>query len=273
MSKRDQYPLLLIGAGHMGGALLRGWLAHKLTPIVVVEPHPSAELKRLALKNRVRIAVDVADVRVERVRACVVALKPQVLRTEALRLRTISESHAPMISIAAGTTIATLAKAWGQKSRIVRAMPNVPGAIGHGITGLYASKYATAADRKLAEQLLSALGETIWLKREALIDSVTAVSGSGPAYVFLMVEALAEAGARVGLPRADARRLARATLAGAGALLDHDPREPEDLRRSVTSPHGTTEAALNVLLGKDGLKPLISRAVSAARKRGRDLGR
>lgn len=266
-------PLLLIGAGHMGGALLRGWVAHKLTPIVVVEPNQSAELKRVAMKNRVRLVKDVSDVRAERVRACVVALKPQILRTEAERLRRISETHTPMISIAAGTTIATLAKAWGRKSRIVRAMPNVPGAIGHGITGLYASRHATASDRKLAEQLLSTLGETIWLKRETLIDSVTAVSGSGPAYVFLMVEALAEAGVREGLPRADARKFARATLAGAGALLDHDPREPEELRRSVTSPRGTTEAALNVLLGKNGLKPLIARAVSAARKRGRELGR
>jgi pyrroline-5-carboxylate reductase len=265
-------PLLLIGAGHMGGALLRGWVAHKLTPIVVVEPNPSPELKRLALKNRVRLVRDVSDVRAERLRACVVALKPQILKTEAGRLREISQAGTPMISIAAGTTIATLAKAWGRRSRIVRAMPNVPGAIGRGITGLYASKNATAADRKLAEQLLSALGETIWLKREALIDSVTAVSGSGPAYVFLMVEALAEAAAREGLPRADAQRLARATLAGAGALLDHDPREPEELRRSVTSPHGTTEAALNVLMARDGLKPLIARAVSAARKRGRELG-
>lgn len=266
-------PLLLIGAGHMGGALLRGWVAHGLTPIVVVEPDPSAEVRRLAMKNRVRVVRDVSDVRAESVRACVVALKPQILKTEAGRLRKIAEAGAPMISIAAGTTISFLAEAWGRKSRIVRAMPNVPGAVGHGISGLFAAKNATAADRKLAERLLSALGDTVWLKREALIDTVTAVSGSGPAYVFLMVEALAEAGMREGLPRADARRLARATLAGAGALLDHDPREPEELRRSVTSPHGTTEAALDVLMAKNGLKPLIARAVSAARKRGRELGR
>jgi pyrroline-5-carboxylate reductase len=217
--------------------------------------------------------VDVSDVRFEKIRACVVALKPQILKTEAERLTKVAEAGAPMISIAAGTTIAFLARAWGRKSRIVRAMPNVPGAIGHGITGLFAAKSATAADRKLTQQLLSALGDTVWLKREALIDTVTAVSGSGPAYVFLMVEALAEAGMREGLPRADARRLARATLAGAGALLDRDPREPEELRRSVTSPHGTTEAALNVLMARDGLKPLIARAVSAARKRGSELGR
>lgn len=257
----------------MGGALLRGWVAHKLTPIVVVEPNPSPDIRRLAIKNRVCLTRDVSDVRVEKVRACVVALKPQILKCEADKLRPVARAGTPMISIAAGTTIASLAKAWGRKSRIVRAMPNVPGAIGHGISGLYAGKSATIADRKLAEQLLSALGDTVWLRREALIDSVTAVSGSGPAYVFLMVEALAEAGAREGLPRMDARRLARATLAGAGALLDHDPREPEELRASVTSPHGTTEAALNILMAKDGLKPLIARAVAAARKRGRDLGR
>lgn len=257
----------------MGGALLRGWVAHNLTPIVVVEPNPSTDVRRIAIKSRVRLVRDVSDVRVERIRACVVALKPQILKTEAGRLRGIAETGTPMISIAAGTTIALLAEAWGRKSRIVRAMPNVPGAIGHGITGLFAAKSATAADRKLAQRLLSTLGETVWLRREALIDSVTAVSGSGPAYVFLMVEALSEAGVREGLPRADARRLARATLAGAGALLDQDPREPEELRRSVTSPHGTTEAALDVLMAKDGLKPLIARAVAAARKRGKELGR
>ena len=265
-------PLLLIGAGHMGGALLRGWVAHKLTPIIVIEPNPSAQLKRLAVKNRVRLARAIADVRIERARACVVALKPQILRTEASQLRVIAQSGTPMISIAAGTTIGFLAKVWGRKSRIVRAMPNVPGAIGRGITGLYAPQNVTRANRMLAQKLLSALGETVWLDREALIDSVTAVSGSGPAYMFLMVEALAEAGAREGLPKADARRLARATLAGAGALLDHDAREPEELRRSVTSPHGTTEAALNVLMARNGLKPLMARAVSAARKRGRELG-
>jgi len=265
-------PILLVGAGHMGGALLRGWVARRLTPIIVIEPTPSAELKRVALKNRVLLIRDLSRLGPGKIRACVVALKPQILKAEAPWLRSVSESGATMISIAAGTTIASLRKAWGPKARIVLAMPNVAGAIGHGASGLFAAQNATAADRKLAESLLATIGETVWLEREALIDSVTAISGSGPAYVFLMVEALAEAGEHEGLPRAAARKLARATLAGSGALLEHDPREPEELRRSVTSPHGTTEAALNVLMAKDGLKPLMRRAVSAARKRGKELG-
>jgi pyrroline-5-carboxylate reductase len=268
-----QHPILLIGAGHMGGGLLRGWIARKLTPIIVVEPNPASALKRETLKSRVVVVPDIAAVKTKTLRACIVALKPQILKSEAVRLRAIAQAGTPMISIAAGTTIALLAKAWGKDARIVRAMPNVPGAIGHGISGLYAAKTATKSDCKLAETLLSALGETVWVGREALIDTVTAVSGSGPAYIFLMVEALAEAGEREGLPRAVAKKLARAMVAGAGALLDADPREPDELRRSVTSPHGTTEAALKILMAKNGLKPLIQKAVSAARKRGEELGR
>jgi pyrroline-5-carboxylate reductase len=273
MARLTTQPILLIGAGHMGGALLRGWMKQKLTPIIVVEPNPSPELKRAVSKSRVVIVPDIESARVKKIRAGVVALKPQILKTEAARFRGIANLGAPMISIAAGTMIGSLQKAWGPKARIVRAMPNVPGAIGHGISGLYAPKNATAADRKLTEELLCALGPTVWLKNESLIDTVTALSGSGPAYIFLMVEALAEAGEREGLPRVTAKKLARAMVAGAGALLDYDPRAPEDLRRSVTSPHGTTEAALNVLMAKDGLKPLIQRAVTAARKRGAELGK
>jgi pyrroline-5-carboxylate reductase len=257
----------------MGGALLRGWVKQKLTPIVVVEPAPLPELKRAVSKSRVVIVPDIEHTKLKKIRACVVALKPQMLMSEAAGLRGIARLGAPMISIAAGTMIASLQKAWGPEARIVRAMPNVSGAIGHGISGLYAPKNATMADRKLTEELLSALGPTVWVKKESLIDTVTAVSGSGPAYIFLMVEALAEAGEREGLPRAAARKLARAMVAGAGALLDHDPREAEELRRSVTSPKGTTEAALNVLMAKDGLKPLVQRAVTAARKRGAELGK
>jgi pyrroline-5-carboxylate reductase len=151
-------------------------------------------------------------------------------------------------------------------------MPNTPGAIGEGISALYAAPGTTAKDRKLAESLLAALGETVWVRREADIDTVTAVSGSGPAYVFLLVEALAEAARREGLSSAIALKLARQTVIGSGALLKSDPSPAERLRRNVTSPGGTTEAALKVLLGKDGLKPLIARAVRAARRRAKQLG-
>jgi len=264
--------LLLVGAGRMGRALLKGWIASKLTPVVVIEPAPSAELKKLVARARAVIVPSVADANFSNARACVVALKPQVLRTEAARLRGIAESGATMISIAAGTTVQSLTKAWGRKARVVRAMPNTPGAIGHGITALFASSAAKPKDRKLAEELLKALGETVWLTRESDLDAVTAVSASGPAYVFLLVEALAEAARREGLPRAVAEKLARATVAGSGALLAADASSPEALRRAVTSPGGTTEAALKILMAREGLSALIARAVSAARKRAKELG-
>src|SRR5580692_6138087 len=178
-----------------------------------------------------------------------------------------------MVSIAAGTTTRTLTRAMGRDSRIVRAMPNTPGSIGRGITALYAGANATAKDRAMAGKLLAALGDTFWVKKESLIDSVTAVSGSGPAYVFLLVEALAEAAQRQGLPRDIAMRLARATVAGSGALLDADQSPASDLRRAVTSPGGTTEAALKILMAENGLSRLMIRAVTAARKRAEELGK
>jgi pyrroline-5-carboxylate reductase len=253
----------------MGGALLKGWLARGLGPVVVVETSPSPELKRLA-KRDVTLLKNLDDTP-KKLRACVVALKPQILKTEAPRLRAIAASGVPMISIAAGSAIKLMAKAWSTSARIVRAMPNTPGAIGEGISALYAAPNATRADRTLAERLLAALGETIWVTREADIDIVTAVSGSGPAYVFLMVECLAAAGRKEGLPADVALKLARRTVIGAGALLKADPASTEELRRNVTSPHGTTEAALQILMAKDGMAPLIQRAVSAARRRAREL--
>jgi len=256
----------------MGGALLKGWIAKGIGPIAVVEPAASRELRQLARLNRIPIYASVHTLRI-RPRACVVALKPQVLRTEAARIGTIAHGGALMISIAAGTNIDMLSRTWGRKARVVRAMPNTPGAIGKGISALFAGDKASTADRKLADMLLSPLGETLWLKREALIDSVTAVSGSGPAYVFLLVEALAEAARSEGLPPAQAQKLARATVIGAGALLEAESRSPAELRQGVTSPGGTTQSALDILLGKDGLKPLVARAVHAARKRAEELGR
>ena len=262
-------PLLLIGAGRMGGALLKGWLARGLGPVVVVETHPSPELKRIA-KRGVILLKNIDDVPAK-LRACVIALKPQILKTEAAKLKAIAQSGVPMISIAAGSSIKLMTKAWGKSARIIRTMPNTPGSIGEGISALYAAPNATRADRKLAESLLAALGETVWVRRETDIDTVTAVSGSGPAYVFLMVEALEEAARREGLPPSVAHRLARKTIIGAGALLKADDAPAEALRRNVTSPHGTTEAALKVLMAKNGLEPLIRRAVSAAGKRAREL--
>jgi pyrroline-5-carboxylate reductase len=258
-------PILLVGAGRMGSAMLEGWLADGLAPVIAVEPSPSPKLRGM---KGVRV---VPTIPAGRVRACVVALKPQILKTEAVRLKPIADSGAPMISIAAGTSIRTLRKAWGARAHILRAMPNTPGAIGRGITAIFEGPNATAADCKLAERLLTPLGRTIWVSKEKLIDVTTAVSGSGPAYVFLLVEALAEAATAEGMPRAQAELLARATITGAGALLDADARPPAVLRRDVTSPGGTTEAALKVLIGETGLNGLIARAVAAANRRASEL--
>lgn len=255
----------------MGGALLKGWLARGLSPLAVVEPKPSPALRKLCRQKGVRLAADLKDIPSTGISACVVAIKPQILRIEASQLTAIAASGALMVSIAAGTSIATMRKAWGAKARIIRTMPNTPGAIGKGISALYAAKGATAKDRALTQSLLAALGDTIWVKHEALIDVTTAVSGSGPAYVFLMVEALAAAAEAEGMPQKEAAKLARATISGAGALLEADPRPAAELRKDVTSPGGTTEAALAILMAKDGLSSLMAQAVKAANKRAKQL--
>ncbi|HUO98252.1 MAG TPA: pyrroline-5-carboxylate reductase [Rhizomicrobium sp.] len=264
-------PILLVGAGKMGTALIRGWIKAGLGPITAVEPNPSAHLQRLEGPT---LATDLKRIPHEGWRACVVALKPQVVRSEAARLKPIAASGTLMISIAAGTGVEFLAAQWGHKARIIRAMPNTPGAIDRGITALYASETATADDRALAKSLLSAIGKTVWLKREELIDAATAVSGSGPAYVFVLVDALTKAGIAAGLPPETSAVLARATVTGAGALLDADPRDAAQLARDVATPGGTTEAAFKVLLAKEGgLEALMTRAVAAAKTRAEELTR
>jgi pyrroline-5-carboxylate reductase len=252
----------------MGGAMLRGWIARGLGAVVAVDPKPDARLGKL---KGVRFVAAIEDIPAGRVRACVIALKPQILRSEAVRLKPMAVRGTTIISIAAGTSTATLAKALGRGAKILRAMPNTPGAIGQGISAIYAPKNISAGERTLAERLLAPLGETIWVGSEKLIDVTTAVSGSGPAYIFLMVEALADAAEAEGMPRAEAERLARATVAGAGALLAADKRAPAQLRRDVTSPGGTTEAALKVLMSPNGLSRLMAKAVAAANKRAGEL--
>ncbi len=263
-------PILIVGAGKMGSALIKGWIKAGLGPITAVEPNPSAHLQKL---EGPLLVPDLKHVSHDGWRACVVALKPQILRAEAGKLRSIASSGTLMISIAAGTGVDFLQKQWGPKARIVRAMPNTPGSIDRGITALYASPNATDKDRTLAKSLLSAIGQTVWLKREELIDVATAVSGSGPAYVFALVDALARAGVAAGLPEETASLLARATVVGSGALLDADPRDAGQLARDVATPGGTTEAAFKILLAKDGLESLMTRAVAAAKARAEELTR
>ncbi|HWY62212.1 MAG TPA: pyrroline-5-carboxylate reductase [Rhizomicrobium sp.] len=266
---RGEAPILLIGAGRMGSALLKGWIGQGIGPVTVVEPKPSTDIRALAKAKKIALVAALPMSR--RFSVCVVAIKPQVLKDEAPLLADFAGAGALMISIAAGADTKRLFQAWGKKARIVRAMPNTPGAIGQGVTGLYAAKTASAADRKRATSLLSALGQTVWVSKEEWVDGVTALSGSGPAYLFLMAEALTEAGVAEGLPRALSEKLARATVAGAGALLAADKSGAAKLREAVTSPGGTTAAALEVLMASDGLSALMRRAVHAARKRAEQL--
>ena len=265
--------VLLIGAGRMGSALIKGWLAAKrFSAIHVIEPAPSAGLKTLARKRAIVLHRGLPAA-LPPLSAVVLAIKPQVLKGEGDLLGTLGKTGAMVLSIAAGIGTKLLRSKLGGRAALVRAMPNTPGAIGRGITVLCAGGNLSARDRALAEGLMSALGETHWIDDEALMDAVTAVSGSGPAYVFLLAETLAAAGRAQGLDGLTAERLARATVAGAGALLAADSRPASDLRKEVTSPGGTTEAALNVLMASEGLGTLMGRAVDAATRRGRDLGK
>jgi pyrroline-5-carboxylate reductase len=269
--KPKRKSIVLIGAGRMGSALLKGWMARKLGPIVVVEPKPSPELQRLAKGKQISLHPGIEEADAAAAGICVVAIKPQILRSEAVRLKAFADAGALILSIAAGTSIQSLAQACGAKARIIRAVPNLPGSVGKGISALFATTKATRADCASAQALLAALGEVVWVDKEGMIDTVTAVSGSGPAYVFLLVEALAAAAEREGLARPLALKFARATIIGAGALLDASDEAAEKLRRDVTSPGGTTEAALGVLMDGDALSVLIARAVEAARKRAHEL--
>jgi pyrroline-5-carboxylate reductase len=260
--------ILLLGCGRMGSALLDGWLARGLPPgaVAVFDPAPAPSLKALARQGlRLNAGTDAAPA------VCLLAVKPQVMEAALPRVAGFGGGATLFVSIAAGVPLARLAGGLGQGTPVVRAMPNTPAAIGRGITALVGNAAATEAHLALAETLLAAVGETVRLPDESLIDAVTAVSGSGPAYVFLLVEALAAAGEAEGLPRELSLRLARATVAGAGALAVETGEDPATLRRNVTSPGGTTAAALDVLMAEDGLPARLRRAVAAAAARSREL--
>lgn len=262
-------PILIVGAGKMGTALIRGWTRVGLGPITAVEPNPSDALKETCVK----IVPTLEAIPPGKWRAAVVALKPHIVRVEAAKLASIAAAGTLMISIAAGTDTALLHGAWGANASVVRVMPNTPGAIGKGISGLFAVPGVSAADREFAQTLIAAIGQTVWLEQETWIDAVTAVSGSGPAYIFAVVAALAKAGEAAGLPPAVAAHLARATVTGAGALLEADSREVAALIRDVATPGGTTEAALKHLQAADGLPDVMARAVAAAKARAEELAR
>lgn len=263
--------LVLVGAGKMGAALLDGWLKSGLDPVsvTILDPRPSPEIERFAAERGMALNPPYVGMRAPEV--LVLAIKPQMLDEAAPQLATIAGSETLVLSILAGKTLDNLAQRLPHAKAIIRAMPNLPASIGRGITGVVASAVTSAPQRATATVLLSASGAVEWLSDEHLIDALTGVSGSGPAYVFYLVEALAEAGIAAGLAPDLAQRLARATVTGAGALLDASPLPASDLRELVTSKGGTTAAALEILQGEQGIGPIITRAVAAAKKRAADL--
>jgi pyrroline-5-carboxylate reductase len=261
--------ILLVGAGKMGAAMLGGWLRLGLdaSNIGVLEPQPTADIAALTARglklNPTRDAM--ADIA-----AVVVAVKPQVAPEVLPSLIPFLSTTTVILSIMAGRTVSFM-EAQLRGAPIVRAMPNTPAAIGRGITVAVANARVAAGQRALVHALLSAIGAVEWVTDERLMDAVTALSGSGPAYVFLLAEAMAQAGSAAGLPPALAATLARVTVAGSGELLHCSPLDAATLRHNVTSPGGTTAAALEVLMSKDGLASLMTRAIAAATARSREL--
>ena len=263
-------PIVLAGAGKMGGAMLSGWLARGLdaSHLSVIEPHPSDDISSLAERG---LHLNPSPKDIGAAATLVVALKPQMFREAGAMLKSFAGPATLVVSIMAGATIASIEAVCG--GTVVRAMPNTPAAIGRGITVAVAASQVSGSQRAVADALLRATGSVEWIDDESLMDAVTAVSGSGPAYVFLLAEELARAGVEAGLPAELATRLARQTVSGSGELLYRSELTSATLRQNVTSPGGTTAAALEVLMAKDGMQPLLTRAVAAATKRSRELAK
>ena len=261
--------LVLVGAGKMGSAMLDGWLARGLDPkkIIVIEPQPVKAVKALArrgVKLNPKDKVGVAS-------AIVIAVKPQNAPEAVPPLARYVDKTTLVLSIMAGRTIGFLEKSLPTGTAIVRAMPNTPAAIGRGISVAVANAKISMRQRKQASDLLAAIGKVEWVDDEALMDAVTALSGSGPAYIFLLAECMARAGVAAGLPKELATRLARETVAGSAELLHRSNLDAATLRQNVTSPGGTTAAALEVLMGPGGFDQLLTQAIAVATRRSRDL--
>jgi pyrroline-5-carboxylate reductase len=266
-------PLLLVGCGKMGGALLEGWLSEGVAAqkVTVVEPFETPFLNQLRARG-VSVVDSAAGLPEEYTPAVVIlAVKPQMMDGTIADYRRCSRPGTVFLSIAAGKTIAFFEAALGERAAVVRAMPNTPAAVNRGMTVLCANAAASPAQKEICGALLSSVGETDWVEDEGLLDAVTAVSGGGPAYVFLLIECLAQAGIDAGLPKDLAERLARVTVSGAGELVHQANEDPAQLRKNVTSPAGTTLEALTVLMAEDGLQPLMTRAIAAATRRSREL--
>jgi pyrroline-5-carboxylate reductase len=263
--------LVLLGCGKMGSAMLAGWLKAGLSPaaVTVLDPAPSDWLKGLE-SDGLRLNAGLP----ERPAIVLIAVKPQMMAEALPALKALGGGGTLFLSIAAGTAIRTYEEVLGAATPVIRAMPNTPAAIARGITAIVGNAKATEAHLQLAEALLSAVGQVVRLEGEEQMDAVTAVSGSGPAYVFHLIETLAAAGEAEGLPPELSMRLAKATVAGAGALAEAAEEDPGQLRVNVTSPGGTTAAALKVLMNVEtGFPALLKRTVRAAAERGRELGK
>ena len=271
MSLQDVGPVVLLGAGKMGLALARGWIAGGLPPgqLVLVDPFAGDAAKKFADENNVRLLKTTEHVLTH---VLVLAVKPQSMAEAMQQVLPSVGLQTLVISIAAGISLKTLTLGL-DTGRVIRCMPNTPAQVGKGITGAVGGLDVTEADRALASDLLGSAGQVVWFTEESKLDAVTAVSGSGPAYVFYLVEALAVAGMRQGLEPGQAMQLARQTVVGAAALMEVDNQSVSILRENVTSPKGTTAAALAVLMAPDGLEALMDRAVLAARMRSEELGR
>lgn len=268
-----EHPLILVGCGNMGGAMAEGWLAAGLPAEALIIADPTVAEGRIEgvpagnyLDTVSKLPAGVMP------RAIVLAVKPQIIDAVLPALKDIVAAQTLVISVAAGVTVSQMERGIGTKAVYVRTMPNTPAAVGAGITGLTADPAIAEKYKTLACELLASTGSTVWVEDEALMDAVTGVSGSGPAYIFHMVESMAAAGEAQGLPTDVAMQLARQTVIGAARLMEAQPDVPADeLRRRVTSPNGTTAAALDVLMADDGQVPLMERAITAATKRGKEL--
>jgi pyrroline-5-carboxylate reductase len=263
--------LVLIGAGKMGGAMLEGWIAvdMDMSATTVIDPQPSLEVQTLCGERHVALNPPLA--RVAPPAALVLAIKPQTLEAAAPAVRRLVGRDTLVVSILAGKAIADLRRQLPGADAVVRAMPNLAAAVRRSATVAVATPETTAAQKAIAHELLASIGIVEWVASEELINAATAVSGSGPAYFFYLAECLAEAGKGVGLPHELAERLARATLVGAGELLAESELPPAKLRHDVTSPGGTTAAALEVLMAEGGLLDLMRSATAAAKRRAEEL--
>lgn len=263
--------LVLVGAGKMGGAMLDGWLKQGTSPeqIAISDPMVSDEMQALADQYGFSVNPDLAQI--SNVEVVLLAVKPQMMDQVLPALQPLQKDNPLYLSVAAGRTIAGFEQAFGADAKIIRAMPNTPAAVGRGITAICPNTNCTQDQVELASTLLSAIGEVVKIDDEKLMDAVTGVSGSGPAYVFHLIECMAAAGEAQGLPADIAMKLARATVAGAGELVHQSPLPASTLRENVTSPAGTTAAALDVLMADDAMPRILREGIAAATRRSEEL--